>query len=216
LLLKRDGDVRTRFLLSQFVPLYGLFLFFSLNSAGHANWTVPALVTGIIFTVVYWRELVARRPAWRWGVRIAFGLALIMTIALHDMELLHLPRRLNPLYRAQGWPDFAAHVQQLRIQHRANLLLAAHYSFASLMAFYLPDQPTTYQRPEVYGSSQFTLWPTYQVTPETRALYVISEKEEPPDTLKAQFKRIELVDDFWSQHHGQPMNHFSVYLCTPE
>ena len=216
LLLKRGGDLRTRFLLSQFLPIYGLFLFFSLNSAGHANWTVPALVTGIVFTVVFWRELVARRPAWRWGVGAAFAIALIMTLVMHNTEILHLPQRLDPLFRAQGWPDYAAHVQKARETNRANRLVASHYSLASLMAFYLPDQPVTYLVPAPYGSSQFTLWPGYQVTPDTRALYVTSDTRPVPQPLQDQFTRIELVDDFWSQHHGRPMNHVCIYLCTRE
>ena len=215
LLLKRNEDLRTRFLLSQFLPIYGLFLFFSLNSAGHANWTVPALVTGIIFTVVFWRELVVLRPAWRWGVRAAFAIALIMTLALHDTEILHLPQRLDPLFRAQGWPDFAAHVEKARETNRVNLLVAPHYSLASLMAFYLPDQPVTYLVPAPYGSSQFTLWPGYQVTPDTRALLVTSDLQ-PQTPLQDQFNHIELVDDFWSLHHGHPMNHIQIYLCTRE
>src|SRR5208283_701834 len=98
LLLKRGGDLRTRFLLSQFLPIYGLFLFFSLNSAGHANWTVPALVTGIIFTVEFWRELVARRPAWRWGVGFSFIFTLAITIGLHFhfAGVLYLPQKWDP------------------------------------------------------------------------------------------------------------------------
>ncbi|MGO8838757.1 MAG: ArnT family glycosyltransferase [Limisphaerales bacterium] len=214
--LKRGGDLRTRFLLSQFLPIYGLFLFFSLNSAGHANWTVPALVTGIIFTVVYWRELVARRPAWRLGVGAAFGLALLMTLVMHDTEILHLPQRLDPLFRAQGWPDFAAHVQKARETKRANLLVANNYSLASLMSFYLPDQPVTYMPPAPYGSEQFTLWPEYHLTPGTRALFVTSDPRPAPKVLHDQFTRIELVDDFWSQHHGRPMNHVCIFLCTRE
>jgi hypothetical protein len=216
LLRKRGGDVRTRFLLSQFLPIYGLFLFFSLNSAGHSNWTVPALVTGIIFTVVCWREWVARQPAWRWGVGAAFTIALIMTLFMHNTEILRLPQRLDPLFRAQGWPDFAAHVQKARETNRANLLLASHYTLASLMSFYLPDQPVTYLPPAEYGSSQFTLWPGYQVTPATRALFVTSGPRPVPQTLQDQFTRIELLEDFWAQHHGRPMNHVCIYLCTRE
>ena len=64
---KKHTDLRVRFLLSQFLPLYGLFAFFSLNKAGQPNWAAPALITGVIFTVVYWREMEARHPAWRWG-----------------------------------------------------------------------------------------------------------------------------------------------------
>jgi 4-amino-4-deoxy-L-arabinose transferase-like glycosyltransferase len=216
LLLRRDEDLRRRFLLSQFLPIYGLFLFFSLNSAGKANWIVPALFTAIIFTVVYWRELVARRPGWRWGVGAAFTIALLMTLVMHDTEILHLPQRLDPLFRAQGWPDFAARLEKDRVAERANLLVASHYSLASLMAFYLPDQPRTYLVPAPYGSSQFTLWPGYRVTPDTRALFVTSDIRPIPKALQDQFTRIELVDDFWSQHHGRPMNYICVYLCTRE
>ena len=224
LLLRRDRDLRRRFLLSQFLPIYGLFLFFSLNSAGHANWTVPALVTGIIFTVVFWRELVARRPVWRWGVGASFILALGITIMLHFhfMGILYLPQQRDPKnkldmsHRVLGWPDFAAHVQKARVTNRANLLVASHYYPASLMAFYLPDQPVTYLVPAPYGSSQFTLWPGYEVTPDTRALFVTSDRRPVPPALQQQFTRIELVDDFWSQHHGRPMNHVCVYLCTRE
>ena len=216
LVLRRDEDLRRRFLLSQFLPIYGLFLFFSLNSAGKANWIVPALFTAIIFTVAYWRELVARRPGWRWAIGTAFAIALLMTLVMHDTEILHLPQRLDPLFRAQGWPDFAAHVQKARETNRANLLVASHYSLASLMAFYLPDQPVTYLVPAPYGSSQFTLWPGYQVTPDTRALYVTADTRPVPQPLQDQFTRIKLVDEFWSQHHGRPMNHARIYLCTRE
>ena len=176
MLLTRHADLRVRFLLSQFLPLYGLFAFFSLNKAGQPNWAAPALVAGIIFTVVYWREVVARHPAWRWGV----GAALRHRAAddggdaRHGSACLcmnrvtkHFHRRpvTDPLRRAQGWDEFAAHVQQAREKYHADLLIANHYSQASMMAFYLPDQPTTYLLPAAYGESQFTLWPGYQLKP---------------------------------------------------
>jgi hypothetical protein len=145
LLLKRSGDLRTRFLLSQFLPIYGLFLFFSLNSAGKANWTVPALVTGIIFTVAFWRELAARQPAWRWVIGGAFAIAFVMTAFVHTAELFHVPQKFDPLHRAQGWPDFAAHIEKAREDNRADLLIGSHYSIASLMTFYLPSQPAKFQ-----------------------------------------------------------------------
>jgi hypothetical protein len=203
-------------------------MFFSLNSAGKENWTAPALVAGIIFTVVYWREVVARHPAWRWGVGAAFAVALLMTAVMHDTEPLmfvlnrvtthfHLRPVTDPLRRAQGWTDFAAHVQQARETHHANLLIANHYSQASMMAFYLPDQPVTYLLPAPYGDSQFTLWPGYQLQPDTRALYVTdSGNDTLPKTLQDEFAKIEVVDDFWAQHHGRPMTRFRIYLCTRE
>jgi hypothetical protein len=223
---KRHTDLRMRFLLSHFLPLYGLFMFFSLNSAGKENWAAPALVTGIIFTVVYWREIVARHPVWRWGVGAAFTIALLMTVVMHDTEPLmtvlnrittyfHWQPVTDPLRRAQGWTDFKTHVLQAREKYHANLLIANHYSQASMMAFYLPDQPTTYLPPAQYGEQQFTLWPGYELQPGTRALYVTDFiYDYQPKSLHDDFSKIELVDDFWAQHHGRPMTHFRIYLCT--
>jgi 4-amino-4-deoxy-L-arabinose transferase-like glycosyltransferase len=210
---KRHGDLRTRFLLSQFLPLYALFMFFSVNKAGQPNWAVPALIAGIIFTVVYWREIVARHPAWRWGVGAAFAIGLLMTVVMHDTEYLRLPPNKDPLRRAQGWTDFAAHVQAARVKYQTTLLIANHYSQASMMAFYLPDQPVTYLPPEEYGASQFNLWPGYHLQSDTRALFV-SDSARIPKNLAAQFNQTQLVDDFWAQHHGRPMTRFFIYLCT--
>jgi len=220
-LWKRHGDLRTRFLVCQCVPLVGLFLFFSLNKAGKGNWTAPALMTGIILTVVFWREVIALRPAWRWGAGAAFAIAILMTIVLHDTAFLHLDPERDPLRRAQGWKDFAAHVERARVEHRAAVLIGSHYDQASMMSFYLPDRPVTYLPPERYGNSQFSLWPGYEVRADTRALYVARATDNHlslplPKALRDQFSKIEVVDDFVSLHEGRPMTRFRIYLCTRE
>jgi hypothetical protein len=83
-----------------------------------------------------------------------------------------------------------------------------------MMAFYLPDRPTTYVFTQPYGKSQFTLWPGYKTEPGTRALYVTDSPRPPPKVLETEFSKIEKVDDFWSQHRGRPMKQFRIYLCT--
>ena len=213
LLLKEHADERVRFLLSQFLPLYCLFGFFSLNVAGQPNWAAPALIPGIVVTVVYWRALVACVPQWRWGVAAALAVALVMTIVMHDTDYLHLPPKQDPLRRAKGWEDFAAHVQAARDKFHANLLIADNYSQASVMAFYLKDQPTTYLLPQPYGATQFTLWPEYQIDSKSRALYVTTSTGPAPQALKDQFKRVVQVDDFWSQHDGRGVREFLIFLC---
>jgi len=169
--------------------------------------------------------VVARRPAWRWGVGAAFAVALLMTVVLHNTnplmvvaksvtDALHRRPIPDPLRRAQGWNDFAAHVQSAREKSQVNLLLADNYAQASMMAFYLPGQPQTYLLPATYGDTQFTLWPGYAVRPGTRALYVTTSAKPPPEILRNEFNTVELVDGFWSQHHGRNMTEFHIYLCT--
>ncbi len=216
LLLKRREDLRVRFLLSQYLPLYALFSFFALNSPGQPNWTVPALVTGIIFTVVFWREVIAHSVIWRRIVAVVFILTAMATVTLHDALNLHLPGKYDLLSRAEGWPDFVAHIQKARADNRINLLLGTDYQSASLMAFYLPDRPQTYLPPAPYGSSQFTLWPGYNVTPDTRALFVNwGPTTNPPPTLVQQFPKIQLIDNFTTQNQGLPRRPVAIYLCTP-
>jgi hypothetical protein len=84
------------------------------------------------------------------------------------------------------------------------------------MAFYLHDQPTTYLLPEPYGATQFTLWPEYRVTPDSRALYVTTSTGPPPDGLKDQFKNVILADDFWSQHAGRNVREFQIFFCSSQ
>ncbi len=210
----RSDELRIRFLALHTWPLLALFLFFSLNKAGKVNWTAPAFISGLILLVVYYRELVERRPAWEWGIGMALGLGLAMTVIMHHTAFLHLPPNRDPLRRAQGWADFARHVEAARRLHQADLLIGGHYAQASMMTFYLPDHPVTYLGPEPYGNSQFTLWPGYLANSETRALYVSEYPDPPSVAFQKQFPRRELVDDFYSQHHGRPMTRFQLYLCT--
>ena len=142
-----------------------------------------------------------------------------MSAVMHDTSFLRLPPESDPLRRAQGWKDFAAHVQRARVQHKAGVLIGNHYDQASIMSFYLPDQPVTYLPPEDYGDSQFSLWPGYEVRDDTRALYVARVNPKRlsfplPRELRDQFGKIELVDDFMSLHEGRPMTRFRIYLCT--
>lgn len=211
---QHGSEARVKHLLTQFVPVQALFLFFSLNKAGEANWIAPSLVAGIILLVVYWRDLAERRPRWRIAVWTAMVLAAVMTAALHVMPFIGLPPRLNPLKRAQGWPVFVEHLQKARQQYHPDVLLARHYSHASIMQFYLPDQPVTYLPPEPYGANQFTLWPTYVVRPGIKGLFVTEGPEPPPAVLEKQFRKVTLVDDFWSQENGRPIYQFRIFLLS--
>lgn len=212
-LWRSQGDAaRVQHLLSQFLPVQVMYLVLGLNNRGEPNWISPSLVTGIVMLVVFWRPLIARSTAWRCAAGFALGLTLVATVFLHTIVFLRLPLKYDPLNRAEGWSDFARHVEQARQQSHADLLIGNNRVPASMMQFYLPDHPTTYVRPEAYGKSQFTLWPNYTVTHGTTALYVTLGRPKLPAAVMQSFSNSQLIDDFWSEHRGRPTFHFRIYL----
>ena len=212
-LWRLEGDqARVKHLLSQFLPVQVMYLLLGLNSKGQPNWIAPSLISGIILLVVFWRELMARKPTWRWVTWSALGLSLVATLLLHIMIFLRLPLKYDPLRRAEGWLDFAKHVQKARQETHPDLLIGNDRVPASMMEFYLPDHPVAYVQPEAYGESQFTLWPGYTVRYGTRALFVTVGKAGLPQEMRCDFNHSQLIDDFWSKHRGRPTTHFRIYF----
>lgn len=217
-LISNHRDTRIRFLLCQFVPVFALFSFFSLNAAGKSNWPVPGLVGGIVLLVVFWRELVQRRPDWRWAPYAALILAGVLTLALHLAIFVNLPIPpvVKLMNRSRGWPDYAAHIQKARDQYHATLLIGDHYSTVSLAQFYLPDHPRIFQPTDRHP--QFKLWGGYQLVPGTRALFITTAIQENATNLGApfstEFNPPKLADDFWAQENGRDIKRFQIYLLV--
>lgn len=208
-------EMRVQFLLCQFLPLYALFSFFSLNSAGKANWPVPALIGGIVLLVAFWRDLAQRRPAWRWANYAALGMAALMTLGLHVATFTYLPLVQKLINRSQGWPDYAAHLVRDRERYHADLLIGDHYSTVSLAEFYLPDHPRVYQ--PTGWHPQFELWGDYRLHPGERALFITTDNKRTPEQklpLSKEFARSQLIDDFWTRAQGRNIKRFHVYLLT--
>jgi hypothetical protein len=185
-----------------------MYFLLGLNSKGEPNWIAPSMITGIVLLVVFWRQLIARTRTWRWAAWSALGLSLVATVFLHTVIFLRLPLKYDPFRRAEGWLDFAQHVQKARQQTHPDLLIANTSSIASMMQFYLPDHPFAYVPPEAYGKSQFTLWPGYTVGHGTRALFVTVGGGPSPH----EFNHSQRVDDFWSKHRGRATTRFRIYF----
>jgi len=210
----RVQEDRIRFLICDCVPIYACFTFFSLNVAGKANWTAPALVSGVILMVVFWRDCVARSRAWWIPVGLALFLAFAETAALHDSSWLHLKK--DPMQRAQGWKDLADHAQKWETMYSTDFIIGNHYSQASILAFYLPGHPTTYLPTSSTIDNQYDLWPGYKVGPDTAAIYVTDSGEPNAvnGNVQSEFKHIRLLEKFYTQHNGNPVHQFQIYLCT--
>ena len=210
----QSDQLRVKHLLSQFVPIQLMYSLLSLNSRVEPNWVAPSLIAGVVLLVAFWRQLIIRSSKWRWTAWSGLGLGLVTTLFLHATTFFTMPLRFDLFRRAEGWLDFAQHVQQAREQARPDLLIANHSAQASLMQFYLRDHPITYLPPAPYGESQFTLWPGYTVGHGTRALYVSDSRGPLPQQMKDEFDHWELKDDFWSKFRGRETTHFQIYLLS--
>jgi len=133
-----------------------------------------------------------------------------MSGVLQFSYLFHLPRKLDLMHRALGWHDFSDHIQRARARYNVPVLIAHHYSLASMMQFYIPDHPTTYLAKD--SGSQFDLWPRYKRAPGLRALFVTDTPRPLPKALSSEFDSCTPVEHFWSLHRGWPENEFWVYL----
>jgi 4-amino-4-deoxy-L-arabinose transferase-like glycosyltransferase len=208
----QSDQARVKHLLSQYVPIQAMYLLLSLKSRVQPNWIAPSLIGGIVLQVAFWRPFILKSPYWRRAAWASLGLGLIVSLILHVVSFLPIPLKLDVLHKAEGWADFAQHVQRSRQEHRPDLLIANYYTQASMMQFYLPGHPFTYVPPAPYGNSQFTLWPGYEVKSGTRALYVVDAKPVLLKPVKQQFEHSRVVDEFWSEFHGRPIDHFFVFL----
>jgi 4-amino-4-deoxy-L-arabinose transferase-like glycosyltransferase len=212
LFLTARKEVRILFLLCDFLPITLTFAFFSLNAAGKGNWTAPALISGLILTVVGWERWTPLRKNWKRGVMVVTLLvATVETVAVHETSWLHL--KSDPLKRIRGWSDLADRTQVWRTRLKPSYLIGNHYSQSSILAFYLSDHPVTYTPTDDGVANQFDLWPGYQVREGETALYITDEMDEMPDVFKKEFKQVELVDDFFTQWDTHPVRRFKIFYC---
>jgi len=140
-----------------------------------------------------------------------------MALVMHAAIFLPLPAAAAQMInRAEGWPDYAAHIERARAKYKTSLLIANHYSQASMAQFCLADHPTVYL--PTGSDAQYKLWGDYLLAPDARALFITTDIRNSPAELglplTEQFKTLQLVDDFWTQHRGQNMNHIQIYLLT--
>ena len=149
------------------------------------------------------------RPVVTAGLVAAF----LETALLHETSWLHLPRRLDPLDRARGSRDLAAQIVRLQSSTGAQVVIANKYMTASLLSFYLPGQPDTFMPVDSPPFNQLVLWPTYREKhPGDDAIFVSDSNQLPP-SLKADFPSIEPAGAIYSTQDGRKVNRFYVFVC---
>jgi len=207
------GRLEFRFLQTLFWPLFALYTVLSLNDSGQPNWTAPCYVAGVILGVSHWIPRVREKKWARNLTAVAVALALLETIVLHDTFWLNLPPRRDPLTRVRGSADLARQVAALQEQFGAQFVIANKYAYASLLAFYLPRPTETFLPHSVRIENQFSFWPGYRKQFAAASAIFVSDSEEIPAQLRADFAIVERIQTTESMHRGRPIKKFYLSLC---
>jgi 4-amino-4-deoxy-L-arabinose transferase-like glycosyltransferase len=182
----READESLRYLWWLSVPMFGVFLAFSVKTGGgEANWPITAYISGLVLSAG-WLARQLKSPR-RWYRRLAIaalaltcgvGLTLTVFVRYSDMaypwlvELAGPPtqkqpvplRRLDPTCRMRGWHTLGAHVDDVVAQLHAEgiepVLAGVSWSLPGEIGFYCAGHPLVYSVGPVVGDrrSQYDLW----------------------------------------------------------
>jgi hypothetical protein len=113
--------------------------------------------------------------------------------------------------RVVGWSEIAAHLDELRRERHADVLIADAYKEASVFSFHLPDKAFIYTLRHSPPSNQYDFWPGYAEAHPQRALWITGE----PTTLalRRDFNTITFVERVVVSFHGKPFREYTIYLC---
>jgi hypothetical protein len=175
--LARD-HFKPRFLLAFTLPLFVMYLLLSVQKAGEANWTAPAMISLVVLAAADWTER-ARQSSWvRRFLGIGLGLGVLLSVAVLNVDLFRhagipFPYKRDPSKKLRGWQTATEAVEKVRMETEKALdaqvfLIANGRALASEIAFYLrtprqegPQHPPVYTPESQSIEDQYSLWPRY-------------------------------------------------------
>jgi len=198
-------------LLLLFLPVFLMYAVLAWHVRCEPNWPAVSYLTLIIIMAAQWRKMLVTETRGQLFIVVAFGFAWLQTLVLHDPEFLHLPQKMDPMGRVVGWSEIAAHLDELRRERHADVLIADAYKEASVFSFHLPDKAFIYTLRHSPPSNQYDFWPGYAEAHPQRALWITGE----PTTLalRRDFNTITFVERVVVSFHGKPFREYTIYLC---
>lgn len=233
----QEHEKATRYLRALFIPLFVFYSFLSLNKAAEPNWTAPCYVAGMILLAGNWVALQRRCSLSKKWVVAAFMIAAFETIMLHNTWWLHVPIPtawqasknpivqkasevyhnlgvVDPLDRARGPASIAQHALELSQEYGTDFFVSDNYQTASLLSFYLPGHPDTYEADWGRVKDQFSIWPGFseQYPAGSNALFVY-EWQYPPKEIISDFSQVEPIDESYSMMGTRRIKKYYYSLC---
>ncbi len=227
----------TCYLRSLFIPLFAFYSFLSLNKAAEPNWTAPCYIAGMVLLAGNWPVLQQRWALAKKWIVAALMIATFETVMLHNTWWLHMPvpavlqtsknpvvqklveaylnvGAVDPLDRARGWESLAQHALELSKKYKTDFFISDNYQMASLLSFYLPGHPDTYEADWGRIKDQFSIWPGFKegYPLGSNALFIF-EWPYSPKEVRRDFTQVKEVDQSYSMTGARPVKKYYYSVC---
>ncbi len=194
-----------------FLPVFLMYAVLAWHLKEEPNWPAISYLSLIIIMAAQWRKMIAAQTGGQPFIIFAFIFAWLQTLLMHDPEIFPLPQKMDPMSRVVGWSEIAAHLDDLRNEQQADVLICDAYKEASVFSFHLPDHAFIYTLRHVPPSNQFDFWPGYPTGPTHRALWITGESS--PYALRHDFNTITFVERVIVSFRGKPFREYTIYRC---
>jgi len=237
----KTAHAGTQYLWWMSVPMFLVFLAFSLKTAEEPNWPATGYLSGLVLTVAWLagrlrspqRRLRRARAA---GLAAACGVGLILVVLMHRGAwarpiLLRLSgpptptrpfplRRFDPTCRLRGWRTLAAEVDRVCADVRAGgiepVLAASGWTLPGELGFYCAHKPTVFSLGLALGDrhSQYDLWhPNPVADGECFLGRTIVFVGDVSPTLRQAFEVVESPMLVTYVEQGQPIGQWTITVC---
>ncbi len=198
------------------IPLLFLFLIKSIQGKVQANWALCCYLAGLIsFSAYFLDRFSALNIRQRRLTIVAVAVAVCCTIFLYAACLIPFPSKLDPFSKVrrgsvQLGHEVARLAQNLKPQR---FIFSDGYMTASLLAFYVDGQPTTYCVNLDRRINEFDVWPTFHDLLGYDAVFVLRGDKNMPDQLQDRFQGYQKYLVRTTSTVGEIENIYSVFLC---
>ncbi|MBI1290915.1 phosphatase PAP2 family protein [bacterium] len=238
---RREGlrmDPRVLFLLSLGVPVFLGLAVKSIQARVLGNWAAPAYYTWSIAAAWVFLRLWDEFAEDRLRRRLLTGVAAFAVVlpvgallVFHEPSAyasvvdtarkvgFEMPAKASPMYQFAGGRDLGKWVGEIRAEMphpERTFIVAKRYQEASLLQFYVPGQPRTYNVNTGRRMNQFDLWGGFPELEGQDALYVLNGSGDAQLTNKIvrdAFLHVGEAKHLTVTINDQEMAEFTVYPC---
>jgi hypothetical protein len=198
------------------IPLLFLFLIKGLLAKVQANWALCCYLTGLIsFSAYFLASFPGLSNRQKKCTIAAISLAVCCTILLHLACLIPFPAEIDPFKKVRrGSVQLGHEVSRLAMELKPqHFIFSDDYMTASLLAFYVNDQPVTYCVNLERRFNEYDVWPTFHNLLNYDAILVIKGDKNMPDQLKDRFRDYQKHLVKMRSAVGEIEKTYSIFLC---